>query len=130
MKVYAVTEGCYSDYHICGITLDKEAAEAFVEKYPDCNIEEYDTDDIEFVKRGCTLYCIVLNKDGDLIEINEAEGYYLDWINCVHEIRRRNASGRWRNTGLYKVTVSAVDEDHAVKIAADLIAQYRHGKER
>lgn len=26
-KVYVITKGCYSDYHICAVTLDKEKAE-------------------------------------------------------------------------------------------------------
>ena len=30
MKVYVVTSGEYSDYHIVGVTLDKQVAEIFV----------------------------------------------------------------------------------------------------
>lgn len=124
-KAYAVTEGCYSDYHVCGITLDKEAAEAFVERYPDCRIEDYDTDDIDIIKRGCYLYEVILDNNGDLISTYKNGSCYLvEYRNRVFPIRK--ASGR--SVRWYKAYVGAVDDDHAVKIAADLIAQYRYGK--
>ncbi|MBO7451862.1 MAG: hypothetical protein J6U54_16070 [Clostridiales bacterium] len=56
MKVYAVTAGSYSDYHIVAITDDKEKADALVElinkqcdKYgnDDAYAEEYDTKDVD-----------------------------------------------------------------------------------
>lgn len=47
MIVYVITEGSYSDYHIVGVTLDKETAEQFVKnrkhKHDEFEIEEYDT---------------------------------------------------------------------------------------
>ena len=51
MKIYVVTEGEYSDYHIEGVFLTKEAADKYVKlHYPDVkyaypNVEEYDTID-------------------------------------------------------------------------------------
>ena len=32
MKVYVVTQGCYSDYHICGIFATEEAAKTYCEE--------------------------------------------------------------------------------------------------
>ena len=53
MKVYVITSGDYSDYHIIGVTDKKEVAEQYkklhdnaVIVYDHCEIEEYDTDDI------------------------------------------------------------------------------------
>lgn len=53
MKVYVITQGCYSDYHICAVTLDKDKAERLQKMYSakdsyysdNTEIEEYDTDD-------------------------------------------------------------------------------------
>ena len=55
MKVYAVTSGDYSDYHIVAITDDKEKAEALADLinkqdkygYDDACVEEYDTKDVD-----------------------------------------------------------------------------------
>jgi len=46
MKVYVVTAGCYSDYHIERIFTDKDKAEEYCKWCYDSNdIEEYDIDD-------------------------------------------------------------------------------------
>lgn len=57
MKVYVITQGCYSDYHICAVTLDKDKAERLRKMYTakescygycrsdDAEIEEYEADD-------------------------------------------------------------------------------------
>lgn len=51
MKVYIITSGEYSDYHIEGVFLDKKKAEAFSKKAStdhygaNYDIEEFDTDD-------------------------------------------------------------------------------------
>lgn len=53
MKAYVITQGCYSDYHICAVTLDKEKAE-HLRKLALCHdsdyveIEEYELDKIEY----------------------------------------------------------------------------------
>ena len=48
MTVYVVTAGAYSDYHICGLTLDKEKAEHLCMLYGfynnDAEVEEWETD--------------------------------------------------------------------------------------
>jgi len=53
MKVYVITQGSYSDYHIVGVKLTREEAERVValandeDCYDYAEIEEYDTDDIK-----------------------------------------------------------------------------------
>lgn len=55
MKVYVITSGCYSDYRIQAVALDKEQAEKIAatinnsRHYSDdfCEIEKYDTEDIK-----------------------------------------------------------------------------------
>lgn len=48
-KVYIVSSGCYSDYAIDRVFLDRENAEKYIKltdnHWDSCRIEEYDTDD-------------------------------------------------------------------------------------
>lgn len=45
MKVYIVTEGSYSDYHIEEVFTNKEQAELYCAIHEDCRIEEYEADE-------------------------------------------------------------------------------------
>lgn len=40
-KIYIVTEGCYSDYHIEAVFKDREKAEHYCSCHEECAIEEY-----------------------------------------------------------------------------------------
>ena len=58
MKVYIITQGEYSDYHIVGVTLDKEVAEKCVkvhsrEDWSNPRIEVYDTDEFKKYTKPC-----------------------------------------------------------------------------
>ena len=60
MKVYVITQGCYSDYHICAVATDEEKAK-LLKKYYSCRddiaeIEEYDTEEEH------KAFCIELKK--------------------------------------------------------------------
>lgn len=48
MKIYAITKGTYSDYHICALTVNKEKAEHLKKLYTD----EYDEAFIEIFEDG------------------------------------------------------------------------------
>lgn len=121
MKVYVITSGEYSSYHICAVTLDKEQAELLKIRYSDerdeANIEEYDTDDykiqvsndykpmwnVEFwVRNGAITRCYKISHDNlrhGEIDVNK-------WCNEV------------------KVFVEAKDEEHARKIATDIYMKW------
>ena len=45
MKIYIVTDGCYSDYHIEAVFTDKEKAKLFAALHNCSNLEEYETSD-------------------------------------------------------------------------------------
>lgn len=53
MKVYIVTSGEYSDYHIVAVFIDKDLAYRYAtvrklkDRWDDYNVEIYDTDDIK-----------------------------------------------------------------------------------
>lgn len=125
MKVYVVTDGNYSDYHICGVAASKETAERIIkyitrhDEYSDPRIEEYDTDAwIDAVNSG-GLYHAVLLPNGSIsvyVETYEIESGY----------KMRNKVKNYYNR--LNVWVLARDEIHAKKIASDLFAKYKAEK--
>ena len=38
--VYVIAKGCYSDYHICAVTLDKEKAERLCKLFDNGGMDE------------------------------------------------------------------------------------------
>jgi len=53
MKIFIVTDGQYSDYHIVAVFLSKEKAEHYAKYnsgyYDSCRVEEYDTSDDGYI---------------------------------------------------------------------------------
>ncbi len=114
MKIYAITKGKYSDYHICALTVDKDKAyrlrEIYSDSYEEANVEEYydgEGKDLQFF--------YLCDKEGNharLWEYPEKEKVFVD------------------NTGrMYAVGVYAKDKEHAEKKAHDMIAEYKARKE-
>lgn len=125
MKVYVVTEGCYSGYHIVFVTLDRERADTFVKRYnkteyDDYRVEEYDTDDIKLFDDGRKLYQ-VWKRDNDAVRVYEEEPCYQDAF-VMNKVKRYTVKNP--KSTQYSVYVMAEDEEHAEKIGADLIAEY------
>lgn len=90
MKVYVVTQGCYSDYHICEIFATEEAAKAYCEEanyfegytYEDsCSYYEYDLLEkiIEKQDKPCSIQCYFI--DGKFDE----DEFYIDGDNSYDE---------------------------------------------
>lgn len=119
MKVYIITKGEYSDYHICAVATDKEKAEALREKFSDhydnAEIEEYDTDDYGEILRYKSLYfCAYYNNSDDIVvERNQC------WDYPFNDYKVRETK-----YGLM-VYVNADDYEMALKKASDKFAQYR-----
>lgn len=135
-KVYVVTEGEYSSYHIVGVFSSQEKAEKFLEfqrhsDYDEWEIEEYEIDIFEpQVKKGLRFYHVVMDQDGNSrVELQnwpEHDSEYQGERNWLMDERDRplETFGR-RNTGraLLRVYTFAKDEQHAVKIANEKRAQ-------
>ena len=63
MKIYVVTSGEYSNYSIEGIFSTKEKADAFVSKYSDGGVEEYELDErVEWALTKAALWKEVRHK--------------------------------------------------------------------
>lgn len=129
MKVYVITKGAYSGYHICAVATDKKKAEilrkAFSDSRDKAEIETYETDQfITEIENGFKLYDCVL-KDGEDLLISRYP-YDLDYM-TDSDFRVKRFSKGWYAPG-YGIKVWGKDEDHARKIAADKIAEYKARK--
>lgn len=132
MKIYVITAGEYSDYHIVAVTTDKEKADNFVKVhndskrfyYDDAYVEEYDTDDFDIAvtDRNAKYFKVFgeWNYAQNCVEIE------CDEIDSLEYIAERNSQyynlmigdgSRW------KFYCTAKDEDHAIKKATDWAGQ-------
>ncbi len=128
MKIYVVTQGEYSDYHIVCVTDSYENAKTarYVtsDRFDESKIETYDTDDVRFDRGDVNPYDVMLMDDGRIVvkELPNDDGFsFRDAIN--HDVLRFNSFG-W-----YEVSVLAKDPEHAKKKGVDLIMKYKYGEE-
>jgi hypothetical protein len=119
MKIYVVTQGEYSDYHIITATTDKSVAEAVAKKFKDSSyceaaVEEYE--DAEIMLKPC--WVIWFKQDGSVDEAENASDCYYTYgeIGQCHRPKFR--------PDLLRVIVSADNEAAAIKIAAERRAKF------
>lgn len=136
MKVYVIMKGEYSDKHICGVTLDPDIAEKIKNlctgEYDYCEpeVKEFETDIWQFVPKGAKGYRVFFFPDGQIYKINPVENdndFYEDygrfpcvgwcWVPGENDVK-----------GLC-VSVLALGQAHAKKIACDKRAEYLAMKE-
>lgn len=120
MKIYAITKGNYSGYHICALTVSKEKAERLNKIFTgkgmygeEAIIEEYEDGEVEDF-----MFLWSYNTIDD--EVNLVKDKYEDWIEWVE---------KYLDCDSYNVRVLARDESHARKKAHDMIARYKAEKE-
>lgn len=119
MKVYVLTSGVYSDYHIVGVLLDEEqariAAEVMSDRHNDVEVETYDTDDLKFIKPGWKYWTIAFSeRDHAIMDIN--------CHNYFGSLDEPNLFGAYHKN--WYVDVYAEDEKHAIKNASDKLSKY------
>ena len=110
MKIYIITKGSYSDYHICNVTTDYKKAKRYKEAYSD-NWGEACIEVHEDGENGKENYCWAYNPVSNTAKINEYNG---------KERVMKNREGK-----IYSVYVYAPDKKHAAKKAQDMIAKYK-----
>ena len=113
MKVYVITQGEYSDYHICGVAVDAECAEKirkyFDDEWDPANIEEYDTDD--YVEGNVReRYIIIIDKRGNVEKHSTGD---------VAPFKTGEDRFWWGVNRAFCAEIWAKDQDHALKIAFD-----------
>lgn len=132
-KLYAVTAGCYSDYHIVALCSDKNKAEKIAACCNDGYFSSWDDADVCEFEDG-----IRMDLDRSVFEVNVSTKFTSYGINELFgEDKIAALTGRTfkinevrvRGDGSYNVYVLADDADKALKIARDLVAEYKAGKE-
>lgn len=115
MKIYVVTKGDYSDYHIITATTDKAQAKKIADKFSDdwgeAKVEIYDDAEI-YLK---TVWLVRFDTKGNVNElrVDNSEYSYRDVNKCSSDIFK----------GVY-VHVQADDEISAIKIASEKRAEF------
>ena len=128
MKIYVITAGEYSAYHICAVTTDPESAENLRLLYSDgwngeASIETFDTEELS--NRPKTCWDIGISDDGLIFKCFE-RSILNDVYDDGTEVEINQVTHGYSS---YHVYVIADDEEHARKIACDLIAQYKYEHE-
>lgn len=120
MKIYAITQGDYSDYHICALTISKEKAEKIKKLYTKNSgyedaamIEEYEDGEVEDIK-----FFWRYDSEDDEVEIDK-----------YAECNEKERAYKYSNHDSYCAYVWSHDAEHARKKAQDMIAQYKAEKE-
>jgi hypothetical protein len=129
-KLYAVTAGTYSDYHIVSLCSDKARAKQICDIYNSGNTNYYGSASVEEFDDGIRadltqpVFKITLHKDGELKNVLECNGgEKIDVLlapNCSWRLR---VTEQWN--GDYLTHVVAGNVDTAIKIARDRLAQYK-----
>lgn len=120
-KIYVITEGIYSNYHICAVCSTREKAERAQELYHGSNVEEWDLDAIDDIPHGMARWEVRMKVDGDVLDAEKAtywggdlkeQWYFYNSDGYGTEATRENAA-------LF-TSMFARDKEHAVKIANEL----------
>ena len=126
MKLYAVTKGCYSDYHIVALTADKSRAKRIAKIYSDnwgeARVEEYEDGDSGDFR---VPYYVLFYKNGSISAfMREYEDFRKAERKTVYHYGS-NPMG----TVKCEVYVLAESEEQAIKIAIDYLTQLKAEKE-
>lgn len=118
MKLYAVTKGSYSDYHIITLTRSKRRAEKIAslcsDKYDDAVVEEYEESNIELKP----IWLVRFYKYG------LPKAFAVSYEDQLTFDKPLNTVREFEHNCRFEVYVEAKEEEHAIKIAEDLVAQY------
>ena len=146
MKIYIVTKGSYSDYHICGVAVDLKEAERLqninTDEWDMARIETYDTEDngeIEgwFKHHYVHRYVFKFNTDKryknhknayDYVTIYDGECHKDDWLMA----KRDEREGRIQTAyGIYHYVCVESNKPFSVveKIAYDRYAEWKATQE-
>lgn len=130
-KVYAVTEGEYSDYGICAMFSDRSKAIEYIERHArrdaSCEyrytgpyyIEEYDLNQEKALGK-IRMFCVKEPFVGGVLSIKETDTIDY-WGSRGLNVKITNYDDPDKRTveGRFETTIFAKDEEHALKIAYD-----------
>lgn len=139
-KIYIITQGSYSDYHICAATTDKDKAEMLKKLYTEKNssvppeIEEYDDGAyaIDMFDKGYKAYRVDVSKDSNKEpHVQDITPPYVtgeddEWQFNFYDSFKEGLKEYYTFFQSYSYAKST---EEAKKIAYDRIAQYKAEKE-
>ena len=119
MIVYIVTDGCYSDYHICAVFTDKLKAEQYAALHGYDYVEEYETDKplIDGNVEVYYQYCVDITKN------------YIDCEFIGFTNRKSCQIVANSERAIVRFSASEKNDEKAIKIAQDMLAEYRAKQE-
>lgn len=132
-KLYAVTVGYYSDYHIVALCSNKNKAEKIAACCNDGDSSSWGSANVHEFEDGMRI-----DLDRSVFEVNVStklasygiyELFGEDKINALTGRKYKINEVRVRGDGSCNVYVIADDADKALKIARDLVAEYKAEKE-
>jgi len=132
MKIYIITKGEYSDYHICAATTDKNTAKKLLQLYRDRwdepKIETYDDGSARDILNGACVWDVYINSQN--MAFRACKNYHPvaipDNINQVERIEDWQLCGENED---YTISVVAKSKEHAEKIAQDIFAEYKYNEQ-
>lgn len=109
-KIYIVTKGSYSDYHIKGVfssqQLADDASEAWTDHYDPCSVEVFDLDAIPQHPPGLLPYEVLMQSNGDTVHVHRCS------------VDDKDEDTRYGDQTTNRVFyMFASNETHAIKIA-------------
>jgi len=118
-KVFVVTAGSYSDYHIVGVFSTKKLAEEYRCKLGADDVEEFELDGFakSLYSKGYTRYLVWFRGDTTTV-VDPDITFHNDHLDAKYIFTHRN-----RSSGDLDVELFAKDEKHAVKIASEIRSQ-------
>ena len=108
MKVYIVSDGWYSDYHICGIYSTPEKAEEAKRVFNAGDIDELELDKVPDHPPGLVLWVFHMDRQGNSKDVSR-----IGAGDCENETWNPGLHGKEH----VRFSIWARDEKHAVKVA-------------
>ena len=108
-KIYVVTEGEYSDYHICGVFSSRYHAQQAIKKLGG-GLDVWVLDSVDPATFKLNIYSVIMTRNGNTEECTRLE---FDWTSFGWAMETRI----WKTVdGNLRTYVFAHDEKHAIKI--------------
>jgi hypothetical protein len=118
--VYIVTDGSYSDYHICAVFSNKKDAERYCKLTKSDEVEIWDIDNFDLDKHANELYWQIKFADnGDVISANQYSPDLEDDIEDIYIEGGYSRGTRYYDGLDIRVRLWAKDKESAVKIASE-----------
>lgn len=119
---YVVTSGSYSDYHICGVTRNKEYAEFLCKKHTSlwepADIETFnDESQKEPIEKFKCIW------EAYIYTNRPSKARIIKSVKASEKVKVNPKPWLYPN-GDFEIYVVADDEEHAIKIAQDKLAEY------